>query len=480
MDASGTRYCLAPFSNKEFAWDIRNYLEAGLLPEHEEEAAAPAGLNGKRKLLIVANFSRHRRGRSKGLVPGKKLESQRVAFEYLSTLEKESGLHSNGAARMLFWILDQEKSNILPRTTYFRRRSSVLSERVCHVEEITGGTPLSYTARREANLDFESCIATAKRMKSQGILIPPSRLDEMPRRLQEDEEVARTEASISSEAALYGEREWQQDLHKLRMAFDSGQYSQFVGGPSGWEPFRRVSRNRRLTPEYKQFKALLVTDHDIRRKKAAVDKIVVQDEEIRRTDLAIAQDRNLNNMQRLARLRTLDDLIAQYRELLNVQSASRLTQTQFFADDRAAWKRDHPLLMWDQRTAEPIIARADEFHRTRTLALLDFEPRSSSPSPLTDSQESYCDAMLLSIFVTPGHSVVAALNGIAPGAAEALIPQAPSLQDPRRGGRRDVDHLRVRLLTLEMIRELAVALEQWKFKPTLGELLRNRHRDQAL
>lgn len=480
MDASGTRYRLADFAYNEFPQDFRRYLEKGLLPNHEEEAAAPTGLNGKRKLLILANASRRNKGRPQSKTAKRRLDSQKVVFEYLRTLENESDFHNNGAARMLLWMLDQEKTNILPRTTFSRRRFTLMSERSCHVEEITGGTSLPHTVRREGVLDLESCIATAQRMSLNGIRIPSSRLDDMPRRLRENREEALAESLMTNEATVYGDRGWQRELYELRKAFDSGQYSQFVGGPPGWEVNRRKNLNRRTTPEYERFRALDIQHNCIRRKKAAVDKILVQDEEIRKMDLAVALDRNLDNMQRLDRLRTLDRSIAQYRELLDRQSKRRLSETYLFADDRVAWKRDHPLLMWDQRTAEPIIARVDEFHGPQTLALLDFEPKSSSLSPLTLAQEMYRVAMLGSIFAAPAQSITDALNGLAPGAAEALIPQVPSLQDPRRGGRRDVDQLRVRLLTEEMIRELAVALEQWKFKPTLGELSRKGPEDQSI
>jgi len=129
--------------------------------------------------------------------------------------------------------------------------------------------------------------------------------------------------------------------------------------------------------------------------------------------------------------------------------------------------------MWDRRTAEPIIAHTNEFYRPRPLALLDFEPRSTPLSTLTDLEQKYLAAMLRTIFFNPAQSLADALNGMTPSAADALIPQCPSLHDPLRGGRRAVDQLRVRVLTLEMIRELTIALENWKFSPTVAEISRN-------
>ena len=40
---------------------------------------------------------------------------------------------------------------------------------------------------------------------------------------------------------------------------------------------------------------------------------------------------------------------------------------------------DPPLLMWDRRNAEPILAEDDEFyHLNKPMALLDFQPQPQS------------------------------------------------------------------------------------------------------
>lgn len=473
LDVPGTRYHLAHFRSDESPWRLDCYKDKGLLLEQEDGPVGSTGANGKRKLLILANLSRYSRLSSKNTVPGKKLESQQKVYDFTSTIEQAFGFHSNGPARMLTWMLDTEKTNILPRTTSLRRRYSVLSERSCHAEEIVGSPLLSNGARREARIELESCIATAKRMSLSCISIPSSRLDEMPRRLREDGEEAVTEAWRLNEGDFEGHRVWQRELLELRKAFANGEYSQFVGGPPGWVATNRARGDRKITPEYLRFRALETMHNSSLGRKAFVDNVLQLDEEIRKKELALVLDTGLNDVQRADRNRDLDLAIARYRKLIAKQPRTRLAQALFFADDRAAWNSVHPLLMWDRRTAEPIIAHTNEFHSPRPLALLDFEPKSTALSTLTELQQKYLDAMLLSMFFNPVQSVADALNGMTPGAADALIPQCPSLHDPLRGGRRDKDQLRVRLLTLEMIRDLAVAMENWKFSPTLAELKRN-------
>ena len=56
------------------------------------------------------------------------------------------------------------------------------------------------------------------------------------------------------------------------------------------------------------------------------------------------------------------------------------------------------------------------------------------------------------------------LDQIAHGAAEALLPQCKTILDPAKGGHVHVEHVRVRLLTYEMLVELNAAWEAWPFK----------------
>ncbi|MCJ1246643.1 hypothetical protein MMC30_003852 [Trapelia coarctata] len=469
LDVPDTRYHLAHFERESDIWDYEQYKDKGLLPEQGDEPAGSTSVIGKGKILVLANLGRYTRHVKKSAATKKLSESLRRVYEFSNRYpQTASSFHNHGPARLLVWMLDLEKTSFLPRTISLRRRYTVLNERSCYVEEIAGSVLLSNSRQREASIELESCIATAKRMSLNGISIPSSRLDEMPRRLREDGEEAVREAMVLNEAD--GNRQWQRELFELQKAFANGEKSQFIGGPPGYVIKGKTNVRRKFTPEFKRFKALETNNNSALSRKAVIDGVLKLDEKIRQLEKALALDTSLDHVQRVDRSRDLDLAIARYRELLAKQTDRRLSQALFVADDRAAWNPDHPLLLWDHRSAEPIITRPDEFYHPRPLALLDFEPQSTPLSTLTDVQQSYLEGILLSIFVSPTLSVGDALNRMAPGAAEALIPQAPSLQDPLRGGRRDVDQLRVRVLTLEMIRELAVAWDNWKYSPRFGEL----------
>ena len=466
LDAPGSRYTRADASSLGDRWNLGDYLEKGLLPEqaHLGEAALDFP-EGNTTLLILANMSQNRRNNANWLSANKLIHSQFKALEFIRALETRSGFHTKGPVRMLMWMTDQDKTNILPRTTSSRRRLSVYSEMFCDVEEIVGDALGPHATRREAYIDLQSSLLTAERMRKNGIIVPINRMDELPRKLRSNGLDAVYESIRYSDSAIHGERTWHKELQNMREGFANGSYSQFVGGPPGFVEKKRRSGDIALTPEYKKFRLLARTEQNQRNKKSAVDQILEQDAQIRAIQLAITSNEHLDDVAHGKRVQALDERIERYRKLLAEQPLVRLNSVHFFADDRAAWSGDSSLLSWDHRNAEPIVPRVNEFHVPKPMALIDFRPKASSANALTNIQQKYLDSILLGFFATPSFSVAAALDAMAPGAADAIIPNVPSLRDPRRGGRMDLDQLRVRVLTSEILQEMAVAWDGWLFKP---------------
>ncbi|MCJ1286156.1 hypothetical protein MMC26_005501 [Xylographa opegraphella] len=464
VDAPGSRYTLADTSGLTDIWNLRDYLKKGWLPEQAQFIGPELGsYDNNKTLLILANLSQNRRAHGDKGSAHKISQSHFKVLEFMRCLETRSGFHSKGPVRMLMWLSDHDKINLVPRTTSSRRRLSVYSELYCEVEEIVGDVLGPHATRREAYIDLQSTLLTAQCMRKNGIIVPTNRMDIMPRKLRTEGLDAVYMSTRYNDSAIHGERPWHKELHDLREGFANGTYSQFVGGPPGFEIRKRKSGDMVITPEFKKFQLLVRTEKNQRNKKAEVDAILTEDAKIRSRQLAIVTNQHLADEEHI---QELDGHIERYRELLARQPKVRLNSVQFFADDRVAWSDDSPLLTWDHRNAEPIIPQANEFQSPKALALLDFRPKASAVNVLTTKQQKYLDHILLSFFATPGFSVGAALDAMAPGAAKAIIPKVPSLRDPQRGGRMDLDNLRVRVLTPEMLQEIAVAWDGWLFKPT--------------
>ena len=149
----------------------------------------------------------------------------------------------------------------------------------------------------------------------------------------------------------------------------------------------------------------------------------------------------------------------------------QLTKLIFLDDDRRAFAMNPPLLMWDRRKADPLLAREDEFYAPGQVALLDFQSKTTDEFPMTQEQSIYFDMISTSLFAPRGPATPKHLKTMAPGAFEALVPQVPAIRDPRKGGRYDVETVRVRAMTAEMIHGLALAWDNWVFKPSIEDAL---------
>jgi transcription factor 1 len=67
------------------------------------------------------------------------------------------------------------------------------------------------------------------------------------------------------------------------------------------------------------------------------------------------------------------------------------------------------------------------------------------------------------LFTVPSQSLPEALDKLQHGASQ-IMGDCPALTDPDRGGRMNMKHFRVRMLTSEMIEQLVRAYREWPFK----------------
>ena len=470
-----SRYRLAGWKHQHNVLDPTQYLTEDLLPEKERFRTMneQAGITRNSSLLILANLGYNSRfPKSKRNDVGSWVLSPFLKIsDYLEGVEGRYGFHCNGGVRMLLWMLDREKSHILPRSVAHRRALAVRGERACHIEEIVGCPIGVDVQKREIDIDVESSKLVKERQLEEGNEVSFSRLDGLVEQVNGGSSETLKDEPKSVGSLLATKQEWRVELQELERGFTELRYSQFVGGPPGIQPgARKVRRGQVYTPEYNRLQALSRTKKSQDKKMTNIEDLLMIKVGIDSEDLAISQETGSDANLRHRRLEALDGRMNNYRVKFQTLSRELLRKLYSMADDRRAWGRDSPLLMWDQRTAEPITPSDKEFYNA-PMALLDFQPKDSLPS-LTKSQKSYRDAMMTTFFASPQFSIVRAIDTLAPGAAKAVIPLAPTLRDPQRGGQRDLDQLRVRMLTPEMINEVAVAFDQWAFKPTVPELSR--------
>ena len=149
------------------------------------------------------------------------------------------------------------------------------------------------------------------------------------------------------------------------------------------------------------------------------------------------------------------------------------SMARYTLDNWVAYRQDPPLLYWDRRRAEPLKANATEFFPKADLVLLDLQPRSLWPILQENFPKNYdvLEYILSNLLNQPSQTVQEGLKSLAPGAFESLVPECPSITDPKKGGNPHLDVMTVRCLTLEMLKELIEAWTKWPFRPTRREVL---------
>lgn len=464
LDAPGSRYHLRSWHNKH-PWTPDSYVSEGLIPELEK-ASIIGGRNNS--LLIIANLAFGSKPKVRGLSP-----SHLNIYTYIHHLRSQRAFHAHGSVRLLMWMPDSEKSCILPRTVSLRKKLSIDLEMGCHVEEIAGGgLDCQIATQREGFLEIESSKRVAERMKAQNIQIPFNRQDVTKQQLYGDFlNLAKdnTKAVEDSRFMTDGARRlWHIELKQLEQEYRDGKFPRLNPSPSPTRepaPYGRKERSR------KYYRLAMLRAHfglqDRVRVKA--DKLIQTQEAIERLHSNIL-NKVLDERERQREFTKLQQLTETFKVHLGNQSKTVLANYKNNSDDRRAFMKDPPLLLWDRRTAEPLTVHQEEFHNPTELVLLDFQPLSPNPYPVTSAQSATFD-MVMGGLLNHLSDTIYCINSLAPGGANAIISRVSALQDPRKGGRYDLSDFRVRCFTPEMIYEIFQAWDNWLFKPHISEMI---------
>ncbi|KAI9725060.1 MAG: hypothetical protein M1812_000336 [Candelaria pacifica] len=463
LDEPGSRYRLAP--NKGLADGhifYRDHLdvERDLLPLQQILQPEDPEFNQVNKsLLLIANIAQFpvKRVGSIGSVP------HLMLHHLISAIRSHSGYQAYGLVRMLIWVLDDEKKVLIPRTVSGRTYSTIQADISTDVQEIAGSQePKTSHIMREGKIDRESAARVA------------NMVDGLASGGVEATKVTQPHSDgLSSITSQTGKtRKWVEELAVLEKRFDQGLFEKYID-PSLPRAAHRSGkpRNWNLTPEFTRMENLKI---DLRGEKKNTEKIAkLLDEEAILEDLgSLISSGTLTQEEKGQQEKRLEELRQRFRS--QVEEMPKYTQDRLASafDDLKAFRRKEPLLMWDRRLFEPRAVEDDEFYPNQKLALLDFQPRPLSPilrlSPKLFALFGY---IVGNLFIQSRQSITYGLNRLAPGAAEALIPEVPALTDPLRGGRRDIEELRVRLLTHEMLEGLTLAWDRWVFKPPMEDVM---------
>lgn len=478
IDAPGSRYHLRDWGGW-VPWTTEPYISEGLIPELDS-AILSEGRNDS--LLLIANVGDPLRPRLRGPAT-----SHVRLFHYLNNIKFKQNFQTHGPVRLLLWMQDAEKRAILPRTVSHRRKLSLQAEMSCHIEEIVGGPASQTNQRREDILDINSSRQVAEAMAKQNIRIPYERQDEAQRIVIENLLSANGDQRTLTETPIKlasTHRAWHTDLEQMKEDFRDGKFPEYEDQRTPLlteckaeaadtklkaEKGKKSRIKPPRTPEYLKLRELQrVLDGQIKTN-GQVSSFLRQDELIKCLESEI-HNQTLDEVQRQRKANKLKRLTEDLKRSLEKVPKTVREAFWYISDNRRAFNQNPPLLMWDRRTAEPLVASEDEFYNPTCLALLDFQPRVSDPFPMSLIESSLFQVLASTLF-SNGCNTLYYLNSLAPGATEAIAAKVPALRDLSRGGRQDLWELRARCFTPDMFYGITKAWESWPFKLPLMELM---------
>lgn len=465
LDQDGSKYKLIPKSG--ILWDNLNLVKGvDFLPDQELLPKGDPRLEmSNDSLLFVANL---------GYYPSKIYQgfpsiSLLMVHQLLSAIRTHSIFQEYGLVRMLIWMRDKEKKVVYPRVITHRRKFAIEAEISCKtISEIAGSDELASKYKRQHELDLESTRNVLKRMAKANVETPRARMGKVQAETLQNPEIL-SEGSRDTLHPISKELK-EMEARYARREFCS--YYDDDGNPVYLDPegTLRGPRATKRTPEFIRFMWLrsrlkyLNTNSDrADRFILEYESIIAEQQILEHVDTINAQERRDELEKRLLAWKFQIDRLPP-----NAEPAIRQR-----IDDRRALRQNPPVLLWDQREAEPLVVLENEFFPPQEMCLLDFQPRSIWPVFKGNNLANYdyFEFIVGTLLTNPSQSVSRGLKALAPGADEWIIPRCPSLTNAANGGATDLDQLTIRTLNHDMLQEIMEAWMGWPFRPTKSEMI---------
>jgi mitochondrial transcription factor 1 len=459
---------------------------------HQVDAKKP--LPNNRSILVIANLF--------NLAQNDALNKSFSARKFLSDFATNAwggpkdlaALHSRGPVRMLAWMNASDESSVLPRSVGARSSYTAKIESIAQVVEVAGPSRNAIAnkeAPREAELEFESSQSVVHRMIEKGISFPEHRKDNIfslawdtisdhnriagrkryrvPPKFHEDFIPQFVKYGTTSGFSSLNQRAYEESFTALctsgkfptiarkgHQLANKGEISEFDPDSAAWKAFhkflkaeRRQSKLRKTIEPYVELsKQILEVETKLSDPSSTIDNPNPPTKDL----IALLED-----------LKAKRALLAENHHVVEQSIAEMIL------DDYHALHLQPPNLSWDRRPFEPLLVLEDEFMMRSPLILIDIQPYAPTAPPAEAAQDaSYHFDFLNPFFSKPGRNVQQALESLCPGAGDekfGLCSPDSLVRDVKRGGRRDVRDLRVRMLGKDALWDLSKRWRTWEGKP---------------
>lgn len=371
--------------------------------------------------------------------------SKMVLYQFMNSIRTSSLFQRYGSVRMLLWINDEEKLNVLPRTLTLRKRTAFEAELYCdYIHEVAGyDDPVKSPIHlRDEWQDVESAARAFQHMLDNDVVTPTGRKTALLARIMDNRSLMGKKLTGVRTPLLL--RPFTKELASLEDEEEDAEES-----TSRLKSLR--IRDRFTTKVNEAYLELL----QLRDKGLGMDPKSPEFAEVER-DFA----------ERLSNFRK-----NQLQEFGSVRDSYHAFRCQGAGNP--------PALMWDRRTYEPLAIKPSEFYPNVPTALLDIQPKNTDPflrrrGAANNHASDVADILLRNLMSQASSPVFPRSTDVLwPGFSEVVAESCPSLFDPARGGSPMTGpaSLYVRAMNEHHVLDLLRAWINWPLRPTYGQLV---------
>jgi transcription factor 1 len=492
LNAPGSKYKLVTKDPLKFD-TYKDIIDEGAFPQQTRlEPEDPKAQEFNKTLLVTGSLVWDPR------LPGIAFDSmaKQLYHHFTSAAWSNDLFHAYGPVRTLLWVQSDEFNHMIAKTPIYMHRANRLLEMTQDLDLVVSSErdhrPVGKGAiGREPQYEIESTLRAIQSASKGGFDIPKHRRD-----------VTHTYAKTVDEASGGTGITSAEHMQKLL-------YDQYYAGNSptqfaGQVFIECLDMEKKLAEEYPDVRVSPVLPlqekqkpyqwqkdhpaadliHTYRRKRTqtiAMLKIKVKVEAVANIGEEMYQLEHKalkmkDGPKKEVILKKIEDLDKAWDQAISQMPTNYSYAPITEVDDRLNLRYPpHPRIQWDQRPFDPLMSREDETWPRNRVSLISATP---VPRPVGDAPDWHEWVMdfVHGLYSDSAKSIPAALDTMQHGLSD-IVKDCPSLTNPAKGGRLQLKHLRVRMLTMEMILELTKAYKDWPFKvPGSDRSLYFRHK----
>ncbi|CAE7210216.1 hypothetical protein PTNB73_09192 [Pyrenophora teres f. teres] len=480
LDAPGSKYKLVD-KDPTALQTYRDMITDGIFPNQTVlDPEDPKAQEPNNSLLVTGSLVWDPR------LPGMGFDSmaKQLFMHFATAIWSNDLFHAFGLVRTLLWVQQDDFSSTIAESVSNMHKANRLLELTQNINIIVKATR---TARklgkgstgREPQYEIESTVRALQAGRERGMELPLHRRDYIHAFAAHVEEASNgTGISSSEQIQTYlkdrhqeglmgtgllqeGFMDYYEQVQALEKKYPDINFDLLIS-KDGIRRKKQVSITGH--PGEKELAKIVKSSANIyagRRIKVAVEKIADIGEAMYVLECKILGMKD--GPEKDAAMAELEKLNANWEQGMEGLASNYYKAPTSEVDERLAIRAPpSPRIQWDSRPFEPLTMRANEAWPQCQLCLISAEPIPKQPGQTLDYPEWVHD-FVFGLYSQPSESINEALDKMQHGLSD-IIDDCPSLKDPSKGGRLQMNHLRVRMLTKEMVHELIQAYQNWPFK----------------